>query len=448
MSLVVALVAVLSLLLVGSIVAILLDLLPGLRMPLEWLPIAFAAGAVVVANWGLLQVATLTVIHPAWLVAIATALFLAKSRYIRPRPFSLPSMDRWHILAAGLGLFVAVRLGLGLLASMDDEMGWDGLFIWGLKAKMLMSPEIEYFTDVWLWHTHPDYPLLLPSLEAWTYHWAGFLDLRAVKWVSPLSLAMSSLLVYLGLRHYRGPASSAVFALAVILPTPSVDYNRFAYADLTLGAFFLGVVVYGCQYVRARDRSLLLPMALFLLAAMLTKKEGLLLALAVLTALTVTLLPQGLPHVVQALKTTGAAVLLGFGPWMLLIWIVRPLSYDFVGISLDIMVQAIRRTPEITARLYSELMSWDRWGATWLSWPMALAVFPGRWTRPEVVFVAIVVLLPMALYAVSYGFTTYSSPVAHMNVSLDRLFLHLTPAYLFAAGVGSSPGGQKPILDR
>src|SRR5262249_54895644 len=122
--------------------------------------------------------------------------------------------DIWINFAAlpPLG-FLILQSAYLLISSLSNTQGWDGTIIWDIKAKAIYVDSafppralMGYPNSPAHTITHLDYPLLLPSSDAWVYFWAGTADEQALKLIGPAF--MLSLLALL------------VGQLRQILPTP------------------------------------------------------------------------------------------------------------------------------------------------------------------------------------------------------------------------------------
>lgn len=170
-----------------------------------------------------------------------------------------------------------------LLAINNPHGDWDAQAIWNLHARFLsrggpawvnmLTPKLDW--------SHPDYPLLLPSLVARGWLWSGCETMLV-----PLSIAFLSTFTCAGLLvtglALSGRGELGLLAGALLLATPSyIVHGTSQYADTTLSMFFLAstVLVYLVREKLLTSRSLF-PAFFLAGCAAWTKNEGLLFLLA------------------------------------------------------------------------------------------------------------------------------------------------------------------------
>jgi hypothetical protein len=118
--------------------------------------------------------------------------------------------------------------------------GWDAWAIWNLHGKFLFYSEEFHrlFTNDIMW-THPDYPLMTPSLIASFWTSLGKIEPLTPYIVSYLSGLSIVLLLFFHIKTFSF-SKNAWLALLILTLTPS--FSQFAasqYADTTLALFIL-----------------------------------------------------------------------------------------------------------------------------------------------------------------------------------------------------------------
>jgi hypothetical protein len=158
----------------------------------------------------------------------------------------------------------------------------DAITNWTLKAKMLhghggplrgaladgflANPEYAY--------AHREYPLGLPSLQAFDFHLMGRADTEVVHVQLVLLLAAFLAVVWVFLRSHVDPVVLAA-GLGLVLAAPSVQSKLLTgYADVPLAAYVIAAALaLGTWLAGGRDDTLVLS-GLFAAAAVATKQEG------------------------------------------------------------------------------------------------------------------------------------------------------------------------------
>lgn len=209
---------------------------------------------------------------------------------------------RRHIRRAGLARFFGLdllrdlprwlRVGtvvLMLVASsvaFEPFSGWDERAIYGLKARILYhegSVRGEAFIDQDIVHSQARYPLLVPVLEASMLAIKGSLDDRDLKLLFVLFGFSVVMVVTEEARRVGGARAGALWGF-LLITTPFVigpaDRGMSGYADLPLAAFVTAAAVLLGRSLDRPDVGGTLLSGLLLGAALMTKQEGAIWALA------------------------------------------------------------------------------------------------------------------------------------------------------------------------
>jgi hypothetical protein len=154
---------------------------------------------------------------------------------------------------------------------------WDAWAIWNLHAKFLFYP--EYWTNIFLYTdklrvTHPDYPLMLPSLIA--LFWRGF---GAITPLVPIAVAQLTLLaipltVFLALNRYGYFFSAAISLVIFVSDSKFINVAGSQYADTLLALFILVSFVVYKEITTGGNAKLLVLLGFFAGSATWIKNEG------------------------------------------------------------------------------------------------------------------------------------------------------------------------------
>lgn len=156
--------------------------------------------------------------------------------------------------------------------------GWDGWAIWTMHAKFLFYEPVfsRMFTNQIMW-THPDYPLMTPSLIAFYWQFLGSLD-PAVPYLVSYITGMSLIMLLYSQVRSDSSSSNGLFLLPILCVTPVI--YRFAasqYADSTQALFFLlpPILYESYRKEKNKDTTLLALVGFFAGSAAWVKNEGL-----------------------------------------------------------------------------------------------------------------------------------------------------------------------------
>jgi Dolichyl-phosphate-mannose-protein mannosyltransferase len=357
------------------------------------------------------------------LLPIATAIL---RRALASRP---PTPPRWKLLgppvlvscAALIGAFVSLAvLGEAATNPMAD---WDGRMIWGAHARYIAaarSVDPDVFRESRWIVVHPQYPALLPVLQAASMELLDTEDERASRTLYAAFLPALLVIVYDAVRRSGGRRVAAAFAI-VTATTPMFALDNHggaagSYADLPL-ACFAGTGFLFLLGAR-RSASAGLVAGLFLAAAVLTKNEGT--PMAVIALATAALRPfcsgrsgrtptpwrlYGRPLATAAIVTMAAILFVQH--WKLGI----PNRIDEAYVSsfrLEALIHGMTERAGLLIPFMAQQMA-DRatWGYFWAAVPiLLLAGFPAL-RRGVVLLLAVFVVSNLCVYAAAYCVTPY-----------------------------------------
>jgi hypothetical protein len=393
-----------------------------------------------------------TVLGVAVAPLLAAAVVLAL-RHGPPRPVTRSSFLRrirerpWSL---GVPCLLAVVLGtLVSTALLEDSLGfpasdWDGRMTWAMQARWIWAEgtvDPPVLREKTWFVSHPQYPLLMPLAQVAALDIFGSADDDRV--ARPLyALFFPALLVilYAQARRWLG-RRTAFWLLLVAINLPMLSFEGeggalSGYSDLPLACF------YGAGFFLLLARPGLpegLTAGLLLAAAVLTKNEGLPLALAaVCLGAGSALIRFRRQRKVRLLASTGAAALLVLAAcgllhsWRSQIPNREDESYashlDVRELAADLIPHAKIVAPLALGRMLSR----DRWA---LFWPLALGLgilgFRGL-RRPPALRLAVAAAAPMAIGLLAY--TVHEDPASLVQVTWDRMLLHAVLPLLLLLG--------------
>lgn len=344
---------------------------------------------------------------------------------------------RWaaRLLAIG-SIFVAVSLLAD--AVVHPVSDFDGRMTWGTVARYLQAERTvlpNVLLDPAAYVIHPRYPLTLPLLQVAAAELAGeAIESRAVRplyalfWPA-LLLALWPLVARAGGRR-AGALAMATFCWVPLLLSNQEIGPLGTYSDLPLAGFLAGALAL-LLHPAARSEPWRGWLAGLLLAAAAgTKNEGLLLAPALLLAVTFACRWR-----LQAPGLVRAAGVLSAGVALVLAWRVRiPNRNDelyFESLSASAIASGLaERLPEIVERVAARLFDVGAWGLIWIApwvWVVGVRGARSRPARVAALLLAAQATLVVAAYAVT-------PDLAIVGVTWDRFVVQmLAPLALLSA---------------
>jgi hypothetical protein len=340
---------------------------------------------------------------------------------------------------------VAVALLLGaetlrvLAVSVAIGFSWDAWFIWALKARVVFvdgGVPRAYLADLSRQWSHLDYPWLLPLAEAWMYFVAGEVRPALAKVLFPGFFGCLVLLFYCGMRRDHSRPTSLFFAGSVGIVPHIHFWSPVGYADIVVGLYWLGSVLYLYHWLRAGAHRDLVAAAAFAALGAWTKNEGAVYWLLQLVAIALGSVLWGKP-VPQVARGVGIHLLAGIvvvGPWVFLRMYDGVPGNDFGPVSLATTMAHLGRVPVLLTMTVRELADPWHWALLWYLVAGGLLLFwCGSERRARVYLAACTVVPPFVLGAV-YVYSVWVPFTRHVEWSLDRLILQQAPvAMLFVA---------------
>ncbi|MDP2652524.1 MAG: glycosyltransferase family 39 protein [Candidatus Omnitrophota bacterium] len=276
--------------LLGSLV--LKTILRGQRLPAAlFLFLAVATGLGWSAFLGFFSLLLCDGFHPAGLLAAhglcigALGLWNVRSGWETARKFRvrlparLPLPMDWLYASCLIFLF-ALSSGITYAFAIPNCFGdWDGWAVWNTKMKFILTAGSQWENVFRLhWHTQPEYPLLLPLVNAW-----GWIFFPKNFYTVPVNTGILVTLCSIGLMHagLTGRVSrwSALLAAAVLALFPQFTILGVSqYADVVLAFYLLAAVTVLLKALTARDEQFFLLAGLLIGFLTFTKNEGIIMA--------------------------------------------------------------------------------------------------------------------------------------------------------------------------
>ncbi|MGE0129530.1 MAG: hypothetical protein AB7U82_15745 [Blastocatellales bacterium] len=352
--------------------------------------------------------------------------------------------------------FLVLQCACLLISSLWFTQGWDGTILWDLKAKAIYLDSasnpgalMAYLNSPTSIHSHLDYPLLLPSCDAWVFFWAGTADEQALKLIGPAFMLSLLALMVRSLTQILPAAHALLFACLLTTASYLFNHSKTGYADIPLAALAGAAAIYGADYLRKQTSSSLFLMALFTGFATLVKKEGILVAAVIPIAMTITLLFARKPaDGVRSLLKSACLIAVIACPWSLFLMIHKIPGGDFAPISGAIFTANWNRFMEVIAFMPKLMSERELFGWFWIISAIVAIAGVARWNRPNVSFLGLTCAGYLAAVAAIYIFSAWRPYWTHVQSSLSRLLMHIAPvAVLFAGHSFAEQFFSKPKSD-
>jgi hypothetical protein len=402
----------------------------------EYWALAFLLGTATVSVLWVLLSPFYHLMHPMPLLSIAAVLLFGATQHrLRVRlPAGVSPMLWIDVL---LVVALCVELAAVVAASLHTTLGWDGIFNFELKARLIYENDppgrlpLPYLSDSSRAWSHPEYPLMIPFAEFWLYSWLGRVDQSAIKVLFPLFYVSVVALLAGAVRRFSSPRTALMTAVALgaLPPLTHLPGAASGYADVPLAAALVGLVSFACIGMATNDvHALRLAGVLGAIAAW-TKIEGLMLAGSVGVIASVIGVAQGRRHATMVLAI----------PMVLMVpWLVVQTLYGIGPADFTVAWQGlgsnVRSLPEITRVMVAELLRPGHWGLLWPCWLIAVGLQFRADSRTKVwEWLPVAgVTLPLALYVLVFVFSTWPDVTEHVRLAMPRLLVPLAPVALMS----------------
>ena len=376
------------------------------------------------------------VIRPVWLLSIlSVVIMVAVARSHAPR-WQRPQVRSTPVNAALSAVLAAEFMAL-LLASLRAPLGWDGLFNFEMKARLIFENDPSgrfpwaYLSDASRIWSHPQYPLMVPFAEYWIYSWLGRVDQAAIKILFPL-FYFSLIALVCGAVRRRATARVSLLtgiAMGLLPPLTLLPGAASGYADVPLAAAAVGSVCFALLALQTQNHEAWVLAGVLSAIATWTKAEGVLLAGCVAAAAWVALASGSNP--VRSMRPllwipTAAAL-----PWLIVQQRYGLPSADFMPMSSAAAVESIARLQSVAGNFADELLRPGHWGVIWPAWCVAIVlVLAVRRPHASEWFLVCSVALPLVLYLIVFTWSAWPDPLEHERTALPRLLVPVAPIAL------------------
>ena len=406
------------------------------RLELLGLAILLGAGIVSLASFWL---GRLLLGWPLRLSVTAICLALLVWGLSRRPPIAPPSSP--GALAA---LAVVATTAIVTWLSVETTLGWDGLVVWEMKARIAALAggriPVSYFSEATRQWSHPYYPLLVPMNEWWIYAWTGRIDQTVAKYLFPVLYLGGAAVLQSAARRLGGPWCGWV-AVALLVCVPEVLAGDggapTGYADFPLALFYVAAISYTVEYATTGSRGALALGAALATALPWIKQEGI---LAFAGACAVAFIATGFGRRYRDLAAFVVPGALVFVAWR--VFLVRaetPSGAAFLPFALPTLIANASRVPVIAMAVLTEFRSWIHWSYLW---PAALLGAAFAWPTPRrhaSLLLVPAILVPLGLSSAAYIMSAWNPFELHVVSSLPRLVLQVAPVAVLLAVVGLVP---------
>jgi hypothetical protein len=337
------------------------------------------------------------------------------------RPLAVPAA----VVAAAAAMFAVIAVDLWF----QPLWSYDAWTLWTPKARALAALDgldAGWFTSADV--ISPDYPLLLPAVEAAGFRFTGYrtelLDLQSLLFAAALAVA------FLDLAVRRAPGVVAWAALLSVVFAPSLATQLAgAVADVPLACLFAAAGVLGWIWLVERQPAALALAAVVAAGAAATKAEGLALGVALAAGLAAAELA-GRRSPARPRLTLGAGLAVAVVPWRAwLAWRDVEAQASVARADAGVLAENAAELPHIVAFLGARLLDPSQW---LLAVPLGVAALVHA-LRARRVEPAVFALVTAGVVAAALTLAYWTSPFDldyHLRTSARRV---VTPLVLFVA---------------
>ncbi|MFA6567898.1 MAG: glycosyltransferase family 39 protein [Victivallales bacterium] len=363
-------------------------------------------------------------------IGIFVILFSILFLQMKKTPFQL-TFNKKDFLA----LFsVTVILIMFLIVTGDSLLmpvyNGDAFGIWMLKAKVLFHEGFgsNYFHNPNMGYSHLDYPLLVPMLISGVYSMLGYADDSYGKIIYPLIYLLFVGLIFSAARR-RLDLEKSLLLTALFASIPAlVRWSGTGTADMVLTFFYAGSILHLIIFIGRKNTYDLILSAFYSSLCILTKNEGL--PLALINAFTLIIFCSIPNRNIKFFFTYISLLTIPCLPWFIFSCNIPKIHENSLAtVNLAHFAENIARLKIIIPAFFSEYSNVQNWG---ILWAMTVVFGFAGWKHLKNKTVAILFLLFIlhtSLYVFIYVIYPYSLGWL-LAMTLDRLILHTTPAIL------------------
>lgn len=347
-------------------------------------------------------------------------------------------------LAWALATIAAMTMAGSVLLwfTVHTSLEWDGLTVWYFKAELAANHHgripPEYYSGPTVQWSAPNHPVYLPLLSSWIFGWMGHTSEYAIKLLFPLHLLASAGLIGSAANRLTGRRGLAVLAPLLLLAAPVLVHGpgsaASGYADVATGAFYLMGVVAAIEFLQHGDVHALRVLAASGAVLPLVKMEGtylvgiVLLVVAAVLCIRARRATDGWRAIRRSLVQLAAPVVVVAGLWRIVLGSRHVnVTGDMLPVTPHNLLTHLDRTGVLLGRLLRELTNWDRWSVLWVWAVLALVLWTVTRAGHQRVVLPLLLLAPMALDVGVFYFSSWRPVTAHVDSTLYRLLIHVTP---------------------
>ncbi len=340
---------------------------------------------------------------------------------------------RENILAYTILLLIILQMFYGYFRNLTmSPSSWDGFAMWAFKAKILYYSGLNALLTSGI--DHLDYPLMNPMAQFYSYLSFGQFDEIAGKLFIPVLHSVFIGLFYFQIRNYLTIRASLLFTLILAIMKPISTHSTLAYADLQLMFFFTTAVFYLYEYLQSLRYKDFIISAILLGLCGWTKNEGLSYILVCQIVLFLYYVFNKRESWGILFRDIGSYFLISliiYMPWLVYSKL-HQLSVDLLThktITLSYILNHLSRIPIILWAFIKTMIS-PAFVFIWLFILLSHIIFFKRLIHDNIKYISLIILLSLGIFSTIYLITPHDI-IWHLNTSIDRLVLQITPIALF-----------------
>lgn len=331
--------------------------------------------------------------------------------------------------------------GLVVYAVLHSNPGWDGLFVWGIKARYFAEVggiPTGFFSDLSRQWSHLEYPFLLPLTEALVYRVLGTPYEQADMVLTCGYLVFLLLLLHELIRRVEGPTVAVLCTLLLVTVPAFWNNTTQAYAELPLALFLLGGAGFVYRWFDD-DRRLqdLLLGGLLLALAIWVKRDGLIVwtvgATAVLICSMTTAIRQRKISFGPVLVYLAPALVLV--PWWIDVYSHQLFDQDYARNTVPWLIEHADRMPVLFQTLGKKLLLTSSWSFLWVLIGATALLRPPIHSAGRAFLLGAVGMHLLSLIPI-YTLSTWDPYMSHVGVSIDRVMFEVLPLGLLFLATG------------
>ncbi|MBI3602420.1 MAG: hypothetical protein HY209_05960 [Candidatus Omnitrophica bacterium] len=328
-----------------------------------------------------------------------------------------------HKNSNGLSLLVLILLSvpLWLEANYYPLGGWDAWSCWNLKAKFIYLAE-DHWKDIFtpiLWRSNIHYPLGLPTINVWFWHWSGVS--QSVPMLNAVVLALLTAgVLLLGLQELKvSQWISIVVTLSVFTLAFGNTLSISQYSDILFSLYLLAALVCYLLSRDLKDNRLLILTAVFTGLLSFTKNEG----LAASVILTLLVLSQQL-H--RPWAFISALIAVALPTIIFILWMVPPNETFINGLATISKPSTFLRLQYVLVYPWFEFISL-KWNGLWILAVVGLMLAGGQAMKKPLNIIGLFVALYLAVLMAYYQINTFFEIGWWMSMTFNRIVFALMP---------------------